>query len=182
MPCCRKLPRRYEIGSAEGEFAASPKAHYGQIYYEGLDLIVNCIKNHFDQPGFKVYRNLQELLLKASTNTNYQEEYDYVTKFYADDFDPVALKTQLELYSTLFTENKNAVPTMQDVFSSMRDLSAAQKNLLSEVCTLTKLVLVMPATNAVSKCSFSALRYVKTYLTSTMSQKRLNHLMILYIH
>lgn len=182
LPRRRKTPRRYEIGSAEGEFAASPKTHYRQIYYEGLDLIVNCIKNRFDQPGFKVYRNLQELLLKASTNTNYQEEYDYVTKFYADDFDPVALKTQLELYSTLFTASKNSVPTIQDVFSSMRDLSAAQKSLLSEVCTLTKLVLVMPATNAVSERSFSALRYVKTYLRSTMSQKRLNHLMILYIH
>ena len=33
----------------------------------------------------------------------------------------------------------------------MRDLSEAQKKLLSEVCTLKSLILVMPATNAVSE-------------------------------
>ena len=40
----------------------------------------------------------------------------------------------------------------------------------------------MPATNASPERSFSALRRVKTYLRSTMSQERLNHLMVLHIH
>ena len=80
-------------------------------------LIVNCIRNHFDQPGYKVYCNLQELLLKASTKSDYEEEYAFVTKFYGNDFDPLALKTQLTLYSTLFAENKIDKPTIQDVFA-----------------------------------------------------------------
>ncbi len=57
-----------------------------------------------------------------------------------------------------------------------------QRDLLCEVCTVMKLVLIMPATNASSECSFSALRRVKTYLRSTMRQERLNHLMILHVH
>ena len=64
----------------------------------------------------------------------------------------------------------------------MRPLSAAKKQLLSEVCTILKLILVMPATNASSERSFSALRRVKSYLRSTMRQDRLNHLMVLHIH
>ena len=40
----------------------------------------------------------------------------------------------------------------------------------------------MPATNAVSERSASALRRVKTYLRTTMHQDRFNHLMILHIH
>jgi len=40
----------------------------------------------------------------------------------------------------------------------------------------------MPATNAVSECSASALRQIKTYLRSTMHQDRLNHLMILHFN
>ena len=40
--------------------------------------------------------------------------------------------------------------------------------------------LVMPATNAVSERSFSAMNRIKTYLRSTMGQARLNHLMILH--
>ena len=38
------------------------------------------------------------------------------------------------------------------------------------------------ATNATSECSFSAFRRVKTYLRSTMTQNRLNNLMILHIY
>ena len=40
----------------------------------------------------------------------------------------------------------------------------------------------MPATNATSERSFSALRKLKTYLHSSMSQQRLNHLMLLHVH
>lgn len=39
----------------------------------------------------------------------------------------------------------------------------------------------MPATNAVSERSFSAMRCLKTYLRSTMRQSRLNHVMLLNI-
>ena len=37
-------------------------------------------------------------------------------------------------------------------------------------------------TNAQSDKSFSAVRCIKTYFRSTMSQQRLNHLMLLHIH
>ena len=45
-----------------------------------------------------------------------------------------------------------------------------------------QLILVMPATNASSERSFSALRWVKTYLRVTMKQDRLNYLMLLHVH
>ena len=41
---------------------------------------------------------------------------------------------------------------------------------------------MMPATNTTSERSFSALRRVKRYLRSTMSQQQLNHLMIMHVH
>ena len=40
----------------------------------------------------------------------------------------------------------------------------------------------MPATNAQSERSFSAVRRLNTYLRSSMTQQRLNHLMLLHIH
>ena len=40
----------------------------------------------------------------------------------------------------------------------------------------------MPATNTTSEHSFSALHRIKTYLRSTMTQARLNHIMIMNIH
>eukprot|EP00731_Ephydatia_muelleri_P012082 Em0006g976a len=47
---------------------------------------------------------------------------------------------------------------------------------------VAKLILVMPATNAVSERSFSTLRRLKTWLRSTMNQDRLNWCMMLHIH
>ena len=56
------------------------------------------------------------------------------------------------------------------------------REFFSEVCTLAWLILVMPATNAASEHSFSTMRRLKTYLQSTVSQNRLNHLMLLNIN
>ena len=53
--------------------------------------------------------------------------------------------------------------------------------LISEVIVLAKLILVSPATNAESEMMFSALRRLKTYLRSTMSDERLNYLMVLHV-
>ena len=40
----------------------------------------------------------------------------------------------------------------------------------------------MPATNASSERSFSAMRRLKTYLRSTMGQERLNNLMMIHVY
>ena len=61
-------------------------------------------------------------------------------------------------------------------------LSPAIRCSLSEVCILFTVVMVMPATNAVSERSALASRRVKTYLRTTMGQSRLNNLMTLHIH
>ena len=53
---------------------------------------------------------------------------------------------------------------------------------MSAVCKLLSLVLIMPATNAVSERSFSCLRRLKSYLRTTMSQSRLNNVMVLHVH
>lgn len=54
--------------------------------------------------------------------------------------------------------------------------------LFSEIAIIVRLILVMPATNAVSERSFSNLRRLITYLRSRMSQERLISLMILHTH
>ena len=63
----------------------------------------------------------------------------------------------------------------------MQELSTAQ-NEFFRVCTVARLILIMPATNAVSECSFSAIRRLMTYLRSTTCQCRLNHVMLLNIN
>ena len=54
--------------------------------------------------------------------------------------------------------------------------------MVTEVVTIVRLLIVMPASNATSERSFSALRRIKTYMRTTMTQERLNNLMLLHVH
>ena len=71
---------------------------------------------------------------------------------------------------------------LHSVIKYLQELSHAQRSLLSEICTLASLILIMPATNAVSERSFSALRRLKSYLRATMTQTRLNNVLVLHVH
>ena len=64
----------------------------------------------------------------------------------------------------------------------MQSLSATTKTFVPQVIMQAKILLVMPATNAVIGRSFSAMKRVKTYFHSTTSDCRLNHLMVLHVH
>ena len=73
---------------------------------------------------------------------------------------------------------------VNDLVTFLQSLDSSRRKLLSEISTLGKLLLVIPAANgnAVSERSFSALKRVKTYLSSTKGDSILNHLMMLNVY
>ena len=155
------------------------------VYYEALDLATTSITERFDQPGYKVYQNLETLVLKVCRGEKYDEHLDFVCEFYGEDFDKDLLKVQLSLFHTLVTEGdqcKDSDLTIHNIVRVLANLSIGQQVALSQIFILMKLLLVMPATNATSERSFSALRRIKSYLRATMSQERLNSLLTLHIH
>ena len=93
-------------------------------------------------------------------------------------------RAQIELLPTVATslgyDTKKF--NIEDLISFLKRLDNSQKALLSQVVKIAKLILVMPATNAISERSFSALKRVKTYLRSTTTDSRLNNLLVLHIH
>ena len=171
LPRKRKTPQRFESGAGEG-----------LNFFEALDLIVSSIESRFDQPGYKVYRNLQQLLVKAAKKEDFHtgSELEIVTDFHGQDFVTRQLDCHLDILSTSIPGSQHDVVSVLDY---LKTLPEPQKALLSEVYKLAKLILVMPATNAVSERSFSALRHVKTYyLHNTMTQTRVNSIMVIHAH
>ncbi len=122
--------------------------------------------------------------MKAATCNDYKQEFDFVTAFYQNDLQPNNLQTQLVTFKCDFSRKfgDSFNPTIFDIKDYLSSLEKMQRDLLCEVCTVMKLILIMPATNASSERSFSALRRVKSYLRNTMGQERLNHLMVLHVH
>jgi len=64
----------------------------------------------------------------------------------------------------------------------MRNSSLEIQGLFSEVCKLIRLMMVSPASSCEAERSFCALRRLKTYLRSTMTQKRLNNVAVCHVH
>ena len=56
------------------------------------------------------------------------------------------------------------------------------KMFFSEVCRLLALLATIPASVATAERSHSALKRLKTYLRSTMTESRLTHLLLLHVH
>ena len=82
LPRKRKRTVRYESGNAAPEFHTSIEGYYRQAYFEVLDVSCSTIEDRFRQPGYQLYSNLEQLLLKAVCKENYSSEFDFVTKFY----------------------------------------------------------------------------------------------------
>ena len=182
LPRKRRVPARYEIGG-EGFHSSTPEDHYRRSYFEAIDLAVTSIEDRFNQPGYKIYQSLEELLTKAANKEDYSKELEAVVSFYGDDFDNKELSTQLEIFSSTFIrENEQQRITLREAIKSLHDLSAGHRTFYKQVCQVVKLILVMPATNAASERSFSTTKRVKSYLRSTMGQARLNNLMTLNIY
>ena len=85
LPRKQKMPRRFETGASNGDFHCSAEGHYHQIYYEALDFVIQAVTDRFDQPGYRVYYNLQELFLKACKGEDYEEQLVTVHDIYKDD-------------------------------------------------------------------------------------------------
>ena len=95
---------------------------------------------------------------------------------YSSDFDENRFQVQLENlqeYCTNFYGN-TCICSVTDTLQNLK----VQSN-VSVVSKLMELILELPATNAMSKRSFSLLKLINSYLRLTMKQSRLNHLMIL---
>ena len=85
LPRRKKVPRRFEEGTAPPEYHSDPKDMYRQVYYEALDLLVQTIEDRFDQPGSRIYCCLETLLLKAIQKGDYSDELQRVVEVYNSD-------------------------------------------------------------------------------------------------
>ena len=126
---------------------------------------------------------MEQLLFKACRGEDFKDEQSKVCEFFYGDFDTAELEAELLTLQQLYQSAIGSeAPTVDNIRKALLTLSNAQRMLINAVCRLFQLLIVLPATNATSERSFSALRRVKSYLRSTMTQARLNHLMILHYH
>ena len=88
---------------------------------------------------------------------NYEECVTAITELYTTDFDADLLKLHFDVLASNFPVRLQRFATVMDIRKHIQAMSSAEPLLISQVLTVLYLLLVMPATNASSKRSFSAL-------------------------
>lgn len=137
LPRKRRQPQRFnEVTGSDGHFHNTPQAHYCQKYYEVIDNTVGCLKDRFDQPGYKLYMNLEQLLTNAILQEDFTEQFQLVCDFYENDLDRNLLCAQLLTFCVDFRSKYEGNPasiTIFDILEYFKALSSSQYALLSEV-------------------------------------------------
>ena len=161
LPRKRKAPVRHEFGEQDTQHLPDThKDHYKRIYFNAMDTVTQCFATRFEQEGFEIYVNIQEIWLKSFAGERCDTELAGVVKTYSEDLDSFTLKGQLVFL--LQTAESMGFDTSEfdviDLVYFSQVLHISRRKPLSEISTLGKLLLVMTATNAVGEWSFSASR------------------------
>ena len=104
--------------------------HFSQICYEALDLIITCITDSFDQPGYCIYHKVQDLILKSAKHQDYHNDSDFIINYHGDDLYAALLKMHLEIFSTNLQSQSWDV-TLSDVIKFFKAKSTIQQDFLS---------------------------------------------------
>ena len=87
------------------------------------------------------------------------------------------MRVQLAMF-----KNRYKVNTTADAVHALQEMPPEVRGLFDQVETLVRLLMVVPISSAEAEQSFSGLRRLKTWLRSTMMQKRLNGIAVCHIH
>ena len=129
------------MGSGEGHQASLSVDHYRFIYLETLYTVMASVTKRFDQEGYSMYSKLESILLQKGLSIG---AVDKILSLYKDDFSQDLLISQLQIFHSNYSlPSANGI--IHDVIALVQGLSAAKKDLMSQVVTLVKLVLVLPA-------------------------------------
>ena len=189
LPRQRNAPKNYSIlqyvtrpeqKTSEAHHPETPEDYYREIFYEAVDTLENVLKDRFDQPALKRFENVEQLLLKAISNHDYTEQLETLKKDFEGDFDVNQIESELNLLETIFKESEPV--DFHEICKTLKTMDKGLRPLIKNVWTIVRLVLTSGATSATPERSFSMQRRIKTWLRSTMGQKRYNALAVLNSH
>ncbi|KAF3851402.1 hypothetical protein F7725_013174 [Dissostichus mawsoni] len=167
MPHVRKPTKRY-TGQAAAHIHPDAQSLYRIQFYNALDTVNTQFIERFEQAGFHKLQQLENVLLHG--------DMDKVVEEYPE-LNSRLLQVQLAMFGANYTYE-----TSSDVASIIREMVPEVRGLFGQVEALVRLLLVVPASSAEVERSFSALRRLKTWLRSSMSQTRLNNVAICHVH
>lgn len=186
MQRCRKAPKTLDnfvvletiAVSREGADPADQVLSYRVDMYAIIDRLLSELdrrftENHTALAACSTVFPGHEHFLKFDVMVSLAEQFSYLP------IDVEQLKAQTCVVRELVKRETNAVTlqTPEDLLQLLLPMRCA----FPDVVTFVQLVLTIPVSSAQAERSFSCMKRVKTYLRSTMSDRRLNNLCLMSI-
>lgn len=138
-------------------------------FFTAIDRMMSKIQCQFKQPGIDKLVNLERTLTNAARGQAYApDELQKNLGTHGDDFMLPRLSVELTLLPSLLSKVDTA--TVESIIHVPQKKSEGVLEIFDQVMKYLQLLLSTPATAASGECSFSALRQIKTYLRSRMTQ------------
>ncbi|XP_068235704.1 zinc finger MYM-type protein 1-like [Palaemon carinicauda] len=170
LPRKKKIPKRLDqgLGFASNYCHDSAEEFYRVEFFSVIDAAVLNIKEYFTSTDLTEYQDLSSILLTGTHKPEIITKYPELNE---------SLNQQLDFFHNQFKGS-----TVEDYRKIFADMVPEVRRMFPQVEALLRLLLVSPASSCTAERSLSALRRLKTWLRSSMSQQRLNHLMICHVH
>lgn len=174
VPRVRRAPRRLDDGSQAHHFEAA-EDYYRHQYLALVDAATAGIEERFKSTTWDFLSKVESALIKLPVDTT------VISSFYGADLDEDRLKLHVEMFHDLMLQQRQKLENFGEIVNILKTDSTTRK-LLPELTKAVRLILTVPVTTCSAERSFSALRRLKTYLRSTMTQRRLNNIALLAVH
>jgi len=172
LPRQRRPPRR-QSGPAVAYAAPTAEIHYRTEYLAFVDTAIGQLRTRFnpDSPGLSTYLILEQILISGQIST----DKDVVNNY--PELNTGRLAIQLGMFKMQYKYN-----TLADAKNVLQSMLPEVRLMFSEVEQLVRLLLLCPASSCEAERSFSSLRRLKTWLRNSMSQERLNSVIVCHVH
>ena len=126
------------------------------------------------------FRNVEDLLLKAINKADSSKELKVLEANFCGDFDRNQLESKLHLLPTMF---KQSAPVgFRKICKTFQEMDEEKRPMIKNISNVIRTVLTSDATTATLEQSFSVQSRIKTWLRSTMGQKKYNSMSVLNAH
>lgn len=191
LPRIRKPPQRFADTMRAPVVYQNVFDMYQEQYFNVIDKVLIGLDLRFQQSVFPLLCKVEKFILAVANGT--QEENDNsniqnIAEFLTDDIDIPRLQREINMipdyFSVINLENNFGIKKITKIqtICDLLNVQSTGKSMFCEYTTLIRLYLTVPVTTATAERSFSAMNRVKTYLRSSMTQQRLNHVIIPHIH
>jgi hypothetical protein len=170
LPRLRQPPRRF-TGAATAHVPQTAEEYYRAAFFSAVDTAVCQLTDRLDKksPSLRTYLSMEQMLVSGQINVSVCQAYP--------DIDQTSLSIQLQMFNSKF--HAKSLFEAQTIFQTM---VPEVRELFTAVEQLVRLLLIYPVTSCAAERSFSALRRLKNWLRSTMSQGRLNAVTVCHIN